>query len=118
MPPQIAALYSEACDRKLAEADRADRVRRLATLKRRIEQELPTRVRHYAAQWDAKHQCVTGLDKWGRMVRDDIWSELDAETRAAAAAGDIPWQRAEREALEDFVDDRARESCARVVNAA
>ena len=109
MPPQIAALYSEACDRKLAEADRADRVSRLATLKRRIEQELPTRVRHYAAQWDAEHQCVTGLDKWGRMVRDDIWSELDAETRAAAAAGDIPWQRAEREALEDFVDDRARD---------
>ena len=106
MPAQIATLYSEeyATDEK-----KAVRAHRLAALKRRIEQQLPTRVRHYAVQWDAAQQRVTGLDAWGRMVVEDLWSELEAETRATATEADITWDQAERQALEDFVDDRARD---------
>src|SRR5262249_10209968 len=36
-------------------------------------------------------------------------SELEAETKTFAAAVDIPWQKVERDALEDFIDDRARD---------
>jgi tetratricopeptide (TPR) repeat protein len=106
MTAEVAAAY---CEDYATDSAKADRVQRLAALKRRIEQQLPTRVRHYAAQWDAAHQRVTGLEAWGRMVLDDIWSELEVETRASAAVADVPWQQVERESLEDFVDDRARD---------
>jgi tetratricopeptide (TPR) repeat protein len=106
MPAEIAALYSEDY---AADDERAERKGRLEALKRRVGERLPGRVRHYAAAWDAEHQRAIGLEDFGRMVRDDIWAELDAETETAAAAADIPWQQAEREALEDFIDDRARD---------
>jgi tetratricopeptide (TPR) repeat protein len=106
MPPATAALYSDAFD---AGPAAADRTRRLALLKRRIETLLPDRVRRYAAGWDTEHQMVTGLEAWGRMVLDDIWSELDAATKAASAQVDIPWQETERNALDDFIEDRSRD---------
>ena len=106
MPPELAALFSNDYERDPGAADHAQR---LATLKQRIETQLPTRVRHYAAQWDTEHQCVTGLEDFGRTVLTDIWSELDAETAGAVAAAEIPWQQAERDALDDFAEDRARD---------
>jgi tetratricopeptide (TPR) repeat protein len=106
MPPQLAALFSNDYE---PDSGAADRVRRLATLKQRIETQLPTRVRHYAAQWDTEGQCVSGLELWGQMVLEDIWSELEVETRDAAASVDISWQQAERNALDDFAEDRARD---------
>ena len=106
MPAKIAALY---CEDYAADPAKADRQTRFAALKRRIGAQLPARIRRYAAGWDAVHNRVTGLDDFGRMVLDDIWTELDAETKTFAAAADISWQQAEREALEDFIDDRARD---------
>jgi hypothetical protein len=81
---------------------------RLTALKQAIETSLPKRVRRYAASWDRKRHCVTGLEAWGRKVVEDIWAELDAETAAAAAAPEPSWQQAERNALDDYVEDRAR----------
>jgi hypothetical protein len=81
MPPDIAARYSEDYAR---DGGAADRSRRLAELKRRIERELPDRVRRYTAQWNPDKQVV-GLDAWGRTVLEDIWTELDSETRAVSA---------------------------------
>jgi tetratricopeptide (TPR) repeat protein len=107
MPLRTAALYSEA----YAGADdlaAPDRRARLTALKRRIATLLPDRVRRYAAAWDFEHHRVAGLEAWGRMVLDDIWSELAAETQAAAAGGDLPWQQVERNARDDFAEDRAR----------
>jgi hypothetical protein len=78
-------------------------------LKERIGRLLPTRVRRYAAAWDRERQRVGGLDQWGRMVLEDIWSDLDAETAAAAAEPELTWQQAERNALDDFAEDRARD---------
>jgi tetratricopeptide (TPR) repeat protein len=106
MPTTLAALYSDAHDIGNAAADRT---RRLAQLKRRIEMLLPDRVRRYAATWDTEHQQVTGLEAWGRMVLEDIWSELDAATRAGSVAADLPWQATERNALDDFIEDRSRD---------
>ena len=106
MPSQLSALFSNAYE---PDPGAGDRVKRLATLKQRIEAQLPTRVRHYAAQWDIEHQCVTGLEQWGRMVLEDIWSELYAETAGTVAEAEISWQQAERKALDDFAEDRARD---------
>jgi tetratricopeptide (TPR) repeat protein len=114
MPLEIAALFSNDYERDPNDSQKpvpgvADRTRRLAMLKQRIETLLPARVRHYAAQWDAEHKCVTGLKAFGEMVLEDIWVELENETRAAAAAADVPWQQVERNAIDDFAEDRARD---------
>ena len=106
MPSQVAALYSEDF---ATDPAKADRKMRLAALKRRIAEQLPARVRRYSATWDDEHHRLAGLEDFGRMVLDDIWSELEAETKTSASAADVPWQQAQREALEDFVDDRARD---------
>ena len=106
MPAPIAALYSDAFDAGDAAADRA---RRLVALKRRIETLLPERVRRYAAEWDSEHHKVTGLEAWGRMVLADIWSDLDAATKGASIEVEIPWQAVERDALDDFIEDRSRD---------
>src|SRR5262249_3354119 len=68
----------------------------------------PKRVRRYTASWDEKRHRVTGLEAWGRQVVEDIWAELDAETAAAATAPEPSWHQAERSALDDYMEDRAR----------
>jgi tetratricopeptide (TPR) repeat protein len=105
MPPAIAAMYAEAH----AGAGAADRVERLGALKRRIEARLPNHVRRYSAYWDGDRQRVTNLDAWGRLVLEDIWAQLAADTADAAEEPDIPWQQTERNALLDFAEDRARD---------
>ena len=105
MPPEIAALYSDDHD---SAAGAADRSHRLAALKQRITTGLPGRVRSYAAGWDAGRRRVVGLEAWGRQVLEDIWAELASET-AGAVDADLPWQQAERNAVLDFAEDRARD---------
>ena len=111
MPREIAALYSDASDTDPAAVDRA---KRLATLKQRIEQEVPGRVRHYSIDWDAEQGRITGLEAWGRQVLEDIWTELQAEAPPADVEDDLSWQEVERTAIEDFVEDRARDFIGRV----
>ena len=60
----------------------ADAHERLEALKRRIERQMPGRVRHYHTQWDAAHQSVTGLEAWGAQVLEDLWADLDEATEA------------------------------------
>jgi tetratricopeptide (TPR) repeat protein len=106
MPPSIAAMYADTC---ATDADAPDRIKRLTELKRRIETALPDRVRHYRAGWDGERQRVTDLEGWGQIVLEDLWAELEAETAATADESEISWQQAERNALEDFADERARD---------
>jgi tetratricopeptide (TPR) repeat protein len=105
MPPEIAALYSDDYDKT---AGAPDRSLRLAALKQRIRTGLPRRVRSYAAGWDPGRRRVIGLESWGRQVLEDIWAELESET-AGAVPADLPWQQAERNAVLDFSEDRARD---------
>ena len=104
MPGEVAALYSDDHD---TAAGAADRSHRLAVLKQRITTDLPARVRSYAAGWDAGRRRVVGLEAWGRQVLEDIWAELESET--AGTDADLPWQQAERNAVLDFAEDRARD---------
>lgn len=106
MPQDIAAFYSDANDLDPAAADRA---KRLAVLKQRIERELPGRVRHYSVDWDSEHGRIKGLEAWGRRVLEDIWTELQPEIGSADVEEDLPWQEVQRAAIEDFIEDRARD---------
>src|SRR5262249_53568014 len=117
MPGELAARYSDAY---AADAAAPERTRNLAALKRRIETSLPGHVRRYAVQW-AGHG-VTGLAESGGVGGQAVWAQLAAETPPTLGAGDIPWQQAERNALDDFAADRARdfvgrrETLARLIN--
>jgi tetratricopeptide (TPR) repeat protein len=99
MPTQVAALYSD-----------AEHDERCAALKARIKAKLPEHIHSYSAVWDREHQRVIGLEAFGRMVADDLWSAFEAEIGTGPSSeAEIPWQQAERGALADFVDDRARD---------
>src|SRR5206468_2015145 len=72
--------------------------------------ELGPRVRHYNVEWDgdAKKVQAKSLETWGRQVLDDIWDELDEETRAFESRPDPTWEEGERDELDTFVEHRAR----------
>ncbi len=106
MPPELAGLYADFHNDDTGAADRSVR---LAALKREIETRLPGRVRHYEADWDSEHHRVTGLEAWGRSVIEDVWAELEVETGAISVEEEISWQQAERNALDDYAEDRARD---------
>ena len=106
MPRQVAATYADTYD---TDPDAARRCKRLAALKGEIEARLPKRIRRYAAQWDSERRCVTGLDAWGQTVLEDIWSEILATTVSPEVEAEISWQQAERNALDDYIEDRTRD---------
>jgi hypothetical protein len=106
MPRRVAAVYADAYDMDPAAASRS---KRLAALKAEIEARLPERIRRYTAGWNSERQCVTGLDAWGQTVLEDIWSEILATTVLPEAEPEISWQQAERNALDDYIEDRTRD---------
>ncbi|MGO9474309.1 MAG: DUF4062 domain-containing protein, partial [Rhodomicrobium sp.] len=106
MPPELAALYADSYDTDPAAADRATR---LAALKQEIETRLPGRVRHYSTGWDNDRHSVSGLEAWGLAVSEDIWPDLEAEAGSIGAVEEISWQQAERNALNDYAEERARD---------
>ena len=101
-----AAVYSDLHSGEPGAADAHDR---LETLKGRIEREMPGRVRHYHAEWDAEARCVTGLDAWGAQVLEDLWADLDEATKAYEHAEPATWQHEEAAVLEQFVQTQCRE---------
>ena len=113
MPAETAALYSDAHN-PAAGADAA--AQRLRALKDRIRRDpsLEGRVHQYQAQWDAQQQRVTGLEQWGQQVLEDLWRELDEETREFIRQPLPSWQDQERWALEEFVENRGRGFVGRV----
>jgi tetratricopeptide (TPR) repeat protein len=104
MPPEIAARYSEAHS---GAADAAERARRLEALKKRLEKELPGRVRRFRAEWDTETQEVRGLESWGRQVLEDLWSDLEAETAAYLHEAPERWELQDSWTLETFVERQA-----------
>jgi len=108
MEPAIAAAYSDAC------AGDPEAHDRLQALKARITEKLrdwgmPERARTYRAEWDDAGQQVTGLEAWGRQVLDDLWQDLEEETRAGARRAPDSWQRRESLVLEGFVETQCRD---------
>jgi tetratricopeptide (TPR) repeat protein len=106
MPLDVAAAYADAYG---TDPDAAGRSKRLAALKGEIEARLPKRIRRYAAGWDSERQCVTGLDVWGQTVLEDIWSEILATTASPESEAKISWRQAERNSLDDYIEDRTRD---------
>jgi hypothetical protein len=108
MPPEVAARFSDAHSGTPGAADAANR---LAKLKERIQGEMPDRCRSYQAQWDAgapPEKAVVGLKAWGDQLLEDLWSDLEQETRAFALQPIPTWQEQERWVLEQFVENRGR----------
>ncbi len=82
---------------------------RIDALKRRVRETLgAARCRTYSAAWDAERGGVGDLDHLRRMLVDDLWSDLDAETGRYETQLDT-WQDRERDALRAFVHDTARD---------
>lgn len=106
MPPDVAAIYTDARDNDPAASERS---KRLAALKQEIVSRLPDRVHRYQVGWDSKSQKVIGLEAWGKAVVEDIWSEITAEIDSVEVEQAVTWQQAERNALEEYIEDRARD---------
>src|SRR5262249_3708594 len=106
MPAIVAEMYSDACS---SDAGAAERVQCLTSLKQRIEEKLPGLVRQYAIAWDGQRQCLTGLDAFGRKVLQDVWEQLEIDIARLTAELEVSWQQAERDAIDDFAEDRGRD---------
>ena len=90
------------------------RLQKLEALKARITATMeglgaPERVRSYTATWDRENNCVTGLDEWGKQVLEDLWQDIDEETRAFIHAEAVTWQLQERFALDEFIEMGCRD---------
>ena len=102
MDPATAARYA---DSHATDAGAAERVAKLAALKARLQDQLPDRLRPYAAVWDG--HAVGGLEAFGAQVLENLWRDLDAETRERIGAAEPTWQESEREALQEFLEQRS-----------
>ena len=78
---EMGALAGEYSDLHSSEPSAAEAHQRLEALKHRLTGEFPGRVRRYRAGWDKDCGVVTGLEAWGRMVIEDLWADLEEETR-------------------------------------
>lgn len=108
MPPEKRAEYS---DEYSADPEVRAGHARLLALKRRIAEdpELKGRVRHYRAAWDGTLGVVRGLEAWGRQVVEEMWADLDAETREFQEQAPQTPEAEEHEALLHFVEEKARD---------
>lgn len=105
MPPEIAARYSDN-HLRLPSGPGGPRIERL---KERLAREMASRVRHYSARWDSTQGKVTGLERWGRQVLDDLWEDLEAETGEFSCGPSATWQQEEAFALEQFAETQCRD---------
>lgn len=113
MPEELAALYSESHNPTSGAGAAAEQ---LTLLKTRIEADpsLQGRVHRYQAGWDAQQNRVIGLETWGRQVLEDLWRDLEEETRDFVRTAQADWRQHERWALEEFVEDCGRGFIGRV----
>ncbi len=105
MTPDVTAQYSTEHEKKEGAQEAAQRLR---DLKARLERELPGRVHRYAAQWDEEQQQVVGLEEWGQQVLEDLWRDIEEESRTLAQRPALTWQEEERWTLEQFVGLQTR----------
>jgi len=110
LPRETAAFYS---DHYSSDPQAVAAHARLTALKQRIKDDvtLAPRVRPYAVEWQDGR--LLGLEAWGKQVLEDLWRELDQETRERAEKIDPTWQGEERRLLEEFIELRARDFAGR-----
>jgi hypothetical protein len=79
MPPEVAARFSDTHSGQAGAAGTGGASQTCRSLKRRLERQLPSRVHPYAVRWDAGRGQVTGLERFGEMVLESLWADLEAE---------------------------------------
>ena len=103
MPPETAGTFSD------AHAGNHEAAKRLLELKETIRnnKDLKGRVRSYRTGWDKQKQKVCDLEAFGKMVLEDLWNDLKAETEEFLQETET-WQDLERAQLEEFIESRTR----------
>ncbi|MCX6620544.1 MAG: hypothetical protein NTY38_05615, partial [Acidobacteria bacterium] len=79
----------------------------LDQLKRRIRARLPDRVLEYEAEWDAAGRRLTGLERFGELVKQDLRRDLADFSRDDARPEPASWDQQESVLLEGFVAARS-----------
>lgn len=112
MPPDVAGRYNDAW---ATDPEAPTRAAALQALKAKLaaDPELAPRIRRYTVRWDEATHRVAGLEAWGEQVFQDLWGELDDETREFAQRPVPGWEQVERAALAEFVEHRARDFAGR-----
>jgi len=105
MPKDKAVIYSDA---HATDPGAPDRVRRLKSLKARInaDPELTDHRHPYMLDWDKNLQrpVAESIEVWGHQVEVKLWKLLDEETKAFAAQAEPTWEEQERFAIEEQVE--------------
>jgi tetratricopeptide (TPR) repeat protein len=82
---------------------------RVDELKKRLLARLgPDRCRTYQARWDPARGAVEGLEEFRRLVVEDLWGDLEEQTRGYELVTETP-EDAERATLDAFVNEAARD---------
>ena len=108
MPAEFRAVYSDAYS---ADPAMHANTAKLSALKERIQTDidLRERVRPYQLGWDPETCSVTGLETWGQQVLEELWADLDEETREYAEKAPATLEAQECESLAEFVDVKLRD---------
>ncbi|MFC2107282.1 DUF4062 domain-containing protein [Bacteroidota bacterium] len=75
MPAEEKSGYSD------YESGRGEDNQKLSNLKERIRQSYPDKTFTYKASWDAKNNQIAGLQEFGEIILDKLWSQLDEDTK-------------------------------------
>ena len=108
-PKEKAALFSDAHNQNLSEAEKAARKIALEKLKAKIvlhfeTQKLKDKVKTYTAKWDEATNKVTGLEAWGDMVYTDILEECKSHAKETWEQVPKNWQEQELALLNAFIE--------------
>ncbi len=104
MPLEMVKEYCDICN---PEFDKNFAEKRLSAYKETIiEKAGKERVYRYKAEWDVTNKKVTGLDDFKKKVLEDIWAELDAQTKELEKTRSQTWQEEEQFFLEEFIEER------------
>lgn len=111
MPQDVAQYYSDAYSK---EENAQLKVENQSKLKSRIQskEESPSLVGRwhtYKADWDSQLHKVIGLEAFGKMVLDDLWEDIQAETESYVQKPALTWIEEETRSLAEFVEGRVRD---------
>ncbi len=113
-----AGRYCDKCDTELSEIEKTQRINALKELKKEIKKHFEkegkkSKVKTYYAKWDEAEEKVTGLEKFGELVYEDILEEC--QKHAADTWDKVPKDEHEKEIvrLEAFIEEHVDIFCGR-----
>ena len=116
--PVKATRYCDEYDTELTDIEKPQRIKALNDLKEEIRKHFEkkgkkSKVKTYSAKWDEAKEKVTGLEKFGELVYDDILEEC--QKHATDTWDKVPKDEHEKEIvrLEAFVEEHVDIFCGR-----